>query len=104
MARRRGRGKRGSAKSTSILTALFAVTPALFILTNTPAGASGSPLGNLLGGGGNWQSIQNAGWALAQNVIQNWVAILIILAVVYVAIKVVRKMGHGAKITRHLRA
>ena len=92
------------AKSTSILTALFAVTPALFILTNTPSGASGSPLGNLLGGGGNWQSIQDAGWALAQNVIQNWVAILIILAVVYVAIKVVRKMGHGARITRHLRA
>ncbi|HVA93186.1 MAG TPA: hypothetical protein VNL71_25480 [Chloroflexota bacterium] len=105
MARRRGRkNKRGTGHSTSILTALFASAPALFLLTNTPSGSGASPLGNLLGGGGNWQSIQNAGWALAQNVMQNWVAILILLAIVFVAVKVVRKLGAGARITRHLRA
>lgn len=86
-----------------MLTALFAATPALFILTNTPAGSGGSPLGQLLGGGGSWQTIQNAGWALAQNVIQNWVVILILVAVVFVVIKIVRKAGHGTRITKHLR-
>jgi len=105
MVRRRGkRSKSGKAHTTSLLTALFAITPAAFILSNTPGGASGSPIGSLLGGGGSWQSIQNAVWALAQNVIQNWVTVLILLAVVFVAIKVVRKLGAGARITRHIRA
>jgi len=57
----------------------------------------------LLGGGGNWQSIASAGWSLVQNVVQNWVAVLILLAVVFVAIKIVHKVGRGARITKHLR-
>jgi len=73
-------------------------------LTNTPSGAAGSPISQLLGGGGSWQSIQGSLYALAANVIQNWVTILILLAIVYVAIKVVRKLGRRAHITRHLTA
>ena len=77
--------------------------PALFILTNTPRCewvSSREPPRR------RWKLAVHPEYrlGLAQNVIQNWVAILIILAVVYVAIKVVRKMGHGARITRHLRA
>lgn len=104
MARRRSkRSKRGTAHSTSVLTALFAAAPALFILTNTPAGASSGPIGSLLSGGGSWQSVQNFGWTLAQNVIQNWVALLILVAIVFVVVKVIRKAGAGTHITRHLR-
>jgi len=102
MARRR-KSKRGVGHSTSLLTALFAVTPAAYLLTNTPSGSSSSPLGSLLGGGGSWQSIQNSVWALAQNVIQNWVTVLILLLIVFVAIKVVHKLGRGGRITKHLR-
>ncbi len=97
------KGKRGTGHSVSILTTLFAVTPALYVLTGSTS-SGGSPLTQLLGGGGSWQSLVGAGQAIAQNVIQNWVSILIILAIAYVAIKVARKLGRGARITRHLRA
>jgi len=100
MAKRRG--KRGSTKSVSLLTTLFAVTPALFVLTNTPSGMSSSALGYLLTSSG-WQGLQNAGVALVAAVIQNWVTILILLAVIFVAIKVTHKLGRGARITKHLR-
>jgi len=96
-------GKRKSRRSrhhTSVLTALFAVAPAAFVLTNPVGGAS--PIGSLLSGGGSWQSIQNFGWGLAQNVMQNWVSILILLLVVFVAVKVIRRMGRSAHITRSL--
>ena len=100
--RRIRRSKRGSTHSTSILTTLFAAAPVLYVVTS--GGTSGSPLGLLLGGGGSWQSLANAGSALASNIINNWVSILILLAITYVAIKVVRKFGAGARITKHLRA
>jgi len=105
MAKRRGRrSKRGTGRSTSILTALFAVTPALFIFTNTPAGSSGSPLSLVLNSANSPLALGAAAWALASNVIQNWVTILILLAIAFVGIKVVRKLGSGARITKHLRA
>lgn len=96
--------KRGTTHTTSILTAIFAIAPAAYVLTTTPAGAGASFLGGILGGGGSWQSIAGAFWSLSQVVIQNWVSILILLAVSYVAIAVVRKLGRGARITKHLRA
>ena len=104
MAKRHRKGKRGVSRTTSVLTAIFAITPALYVLTNYPSGFNTSPLNALLGGGGSWQSIATAASALAQNVVQNWITILILLAVVFVAIKVVRKIGRGAHITRHLTA
>ncbi|MGI0053517.1 MAG: hypothetical protein ACRECR_04570 [Thermoplasmata archaeon] len=97
----RKKGRRASVHSTSVLTALFAAAPALFVLTANSTGTS--PLGALLGGGGSWQSIQGAGWALAGNVSQNWVTLLIMVAVVWVVVTVVRKAGRGARITKHLR-
>jgi len=105
MAKRgRKKGSRGVGHTTSLLTTLFAVTPALFILTTAPAGQSQSALGYLLGGGGTWQSLAFAGVALSQMVVQNWVTVLILLAIAYVGIKVVRKLGRRAHITRHLTA
>lgn len=101
MARRKN--KRGTTHTTSVLTALFALTPAALILTNTPSGAGSSPIGALLSGGGSWQSIQNFGWALAQNVIQNWVVIAILLLLIFGLVKITRRLGAGARITRHLR-
>ena len=86
-----------------MLTAVFAAAPALFILTNTPAGSSSGPLGSLLGGGGSWQSIQTAGWALAQNVMQNWVPLLILVVIVFLVVKVIKKAGRGARISKHLK-
>jgi uncharacterized membrane protein len=97
------KGKRGSVSTYSLLGGLFAAAPALFILTNTPSGGGSSPLGSILGGGGSWQSIQNAGWTLAQNVMQNWVTLLILVAIVYVVVKVIRKAGRGVHITKHIR-
>lgn len=104
MARRGKRSKKGgsSVRSTSVLTALFAAAPALFILTNTPSGASAGPLGSLLSGGASWQTLQNFGWSLAQNVIQNWLSLLLVVAVVFVVVKVIRKAG-SPHITKHLR-
>jgi hypothetical protein len=103
MARRRGRrGKRGTAHTRSVVATLFGITPALYVLT--AGGTAGSPLGLLLGGGGSWQSLANASSAIAMNVINNWVAILILLAVAYVGIKVAHKLGRGARITSHWRA
>lgn len=97
-----GKKKAPRTHSTSILTALFAVVPAAFLLTNTPAGATTGPLGYLLTSN-NWQGIVQAFSVLAQNVIQNWLTVLILLAVVFISIKVVRKAGRGARITKHLR-
>src|SRR5258708_9053746 len=98
------KGKRGTAThSTSVLTALFAADPALFILTNTPAGSPASPLGSFFAtGGASWGSIQNAGWALYQNIAQNWVGLLVVVLIVFVVVKVLKHAGHP-KITRHLR-
>jgi len=107
MARRGGkrRGGRGVAHTTSILTVLFAVAPAAYLLTNIPSGMQASVIGYLLGAtGGNWTFLQNAGWALAMTIAQNWVTVLIMLAVAFVAITVVRKLGRGARITKHLKA
>jgi len=107
MAKRRNRkSKRGSAHTTSILTTLFAVTPALYILTNNPPGygTQQGALGALLGGGGSWQSLALAATVAAQTVIQNWVTILILLGIVFVGITVIRKVGRGARISKHLRA
>ena len=99
---KRKKSRRGTGHTTSLLTALFAVTPALFVLTTPVAGASA--IQNIMTGGGSWQSINGALYAIAQVVINNWVALLIVLAVAYVGIKVVRKLGRGARITRHLTA
>jgi hypothetical protein len=99
MAKRGRKGKRGAAHTTSILTTLFAITPALYVLT-----AGSNPLSGVLSGGGSWQSLVAFGSGIAMNVVNNWVTILIILAIVFVAVKVVHKLGRGARITKHLRA
>jgi hypothetical protein len=99
MAKRGKKGKRGAGHTYSILTTLFAITPALYILT-----VGSNPLSGVLSGGGSWQSLVAFGSGIASNVVNNWVTVLIILAVVFVAIKVVHKIGRGARITRHLRA
>ncbi len=101
---RHKKGRRGTTRTTSILATLFAIVPPIYLLTNVPSGSSNSALGYLLGGGGDWTSLVNAASVLAKVVIQHWVTVLIILAVAFVAIKVVRKLGRGARISRHLTA
>ena len=107
MARRRGkrgRDKRGTTHSVSILTTLFAVTPALYVLSAVPPGGSQSPLAAIMSAQSNgWVGIQNAAWAIASNVISNWVSILIVLAVAFIGISVVRRLGRGTWITKRLR-
>jgi len=83
---------------------LFAVAPAAYLLCNVPAGMSSSTIGYLMSAsGGNWTFLQNAGWALAMTVAQNWVTVLTILAVVFVAITVVQHLGVGRRSSVHHR-
>jgi len=102
MARRRGKSRRGTGHTTSLLTVLFGITPAVYVLTNTPAGSSQSPLTAILGAGSSLPALAAGFWSLAANVIQNWVTILILVAIAYVGIRVVRKLGRRGHITKHL--
>lgn len=100
---KRGKGKRGSGRSVSLLATLFGVTPAIYVLTTQPQGAASGALQTLLGGGGTWQTVALAAATMAQVVIQNWVSILIILVVAFIGVKLTHKLGRGARLTKHLR-